>query len=286
MKLGGVHFLLTYRCTQECDHCFVYSSPREDATFTGDRLTRVLEQCAAVGSVEWVFFEGGEPFLYYPILWRGVVHAAQLGFRIGLVTNAYWATSAEDALRWLEGLGSVQLLHVSSDDLHHGGDPRALARVDHVVTAAERLDIAVSTLRVEPGDVMFRGRAVDKLTPGLARRPAATFDTCPHETLDAQTRVHIDPLGFVQVCQGITIGNVFETPLREIVRRYDPASHPIVGPLLRGGPCALAHALEVDADATDGYVDACHLCFLARREARSRGLAHLEPAIVYGSPGS
>jgi MoaA/NifB/PqqE/SkfB family radical SAM enzyme len=282
MKPGGVHFLLTYRCTQECDHCFVFGSPKADATFTSDRLTAVLDQCAAIRSVDWVFFEGGEPFLYYPVLWRGVLHASRAGFRVGLVTNAYWATSAEDALRWLEGLGSVQLLHVSSDDLHHGGDPAALARVDHAVAAAERLDIAVSTLRVEPDDVMFRGRAADKLTTGLARRPAATFDTCPHETLDAPTRVHIDPLGFVQVCQGITIGNVFETPLREIVRRYAPASHPILGPLLRGGPCALARALEVDTDATGGgYVDACHLCFLARRQARSRGLAHLEPAIVY-----
>ena len=177
MKLNGVHILMTYRCTQECDHCFVYGSPRADATLTSDRLTRVLGQCADAGSVEWVFFEGGEPFLYYPILRQGVVHAARLGFRVGLVTNAYWATSAEDALRWLEGLGSAQLLHVSSDDLHHGGDPRALARVDHAVAAAEQLDIAVSTLHVEPGDVMFRGRAADKLTSGLTRRPAAMLSS-------------------------------------------------------------------------------------------------------------
>jgi hypothetical protein len=215
------------------------------------------------------------------------VHAAWLGFRVGLVTNAYWATSIEDALRWLEGLGSVHLLHVSSDDFHHGGDPGGLERVAHAVAAARRLDISVSTLGVEPDEIMFRGRAVDKLTPGLARRPAATFTTCPHEKLDAPTRVHVDPLGFVHVCQGITIGNVFETPLRAIVRRYAPASHPIVGPLLRGGPCELAHALEFDSAATDGgYVDACHLCFLARRAARSRGLAHLEPAIVYDGPSA
>jgi MoaA/NifB/PqqE/SkfB family radical SAM enzyme len=282
MKLGGVHFLLTYRCTQECDHCFAYASPSRDATFTGDRLTKVLDQCAALGSVEWIFFEGGEPFLYYPILWRGVVHAARLGFQVGIVTNAYWATSAEDALRWLEGLGSVQLLHVSSDDYHHGGDPAALARIDYAVAAAERLDIAVSTLRIEPGDVMFRGRAAEKLTAGRSRRPAATFDSCPHEELESPTRVHVDPLGFVHVCQGITIGNVFETPLREIARRYAPKSHPILAPLLRGGPDALAHSLEAEVDDVGGYVDACHLCFLARRQARERGLAHLEPGIVYG----
>ena len=46
----------------------------------------------------------------------------------------------------------------------------------------------------------------------------------------------MDPLGLVHVCQGITIGNAFETPLDEILQRYDPTSHAIVGPLLRGGP--------------------------------------------------
>lgn len=280
MRLSGVHFLLTYRCTQECDHCFVFSSPRADATFTIDRLTDVLNQCAATETVDCVYFEGGEPFLYYPVLSRGVLHASRVGLRVGLVTNAYWATSQEDAIRWLEGLGPVQELHVSSDDYHHGGDAAALARVGHAAVAAERLGIAVTTLRVEPADVMFRGRAVDKLAAGCARRPAASFDTCPHETLDAPTRVHVDPLGFVQVCQGITIGNVFETSLREIVSRYVPAAHPVVGPLLQGGPCELARALGFETGGA-GWADACHLCFSARRQARARGHPYVEPAIVY-----
>ncbi|MHC4550772.1 MAG: radical SAM protein [Planctomycetota bacterium] len=283
MALTGVHFLLTYRCTHECDHCFVFGSPRADATFRGDRLAEALEQCAAVGSVEWVFFEGGEPFLYYPLLRRGVARAAQAGLRVGVVTNAYWATSANDAVDWLEGLGSLHLLHVSSDDFHHAGDAAARQRVAHVTAAAGRLGIEVATLRVEPGDVMFRGRAVDRLAAGLPRQPASAFRTCPHERLDRPARVHVDPLGFVHVCQGITIGNVFARPLADIVRRYDPAPHPIVGPLLEGGPCALARTLAFAPDAT-GYVDACHLCFLVRRQARADGHAHLDPAFVYADP--
>jgi MoaA/NifB/PqqE/SkfB family radical SAM enzyme len=285
MTLTGVHFLVTYRCTQECDHCFVYSSPRAQAVFSGDRLTELIEQCVDIGTVEWVYFEGGEPFLYYPVLVRGVRRAGQLGFRVGLVTNAYWATSVEDALLCLEGLGPVQFLSVSSDDLHHGGDAAALERVDHALVAAGRLGIPASIIRVESptsgsGDVMFRGRAADTLAPGLPRFAASSFRACPHEALDAPERVHVDPLGLVHVCQGITIGNVFETPLSEIVQRYDPASHPIVGPLLRGGPAELARVVAFAADPS-GYVDACHLCFLARRRARLDDCAHLDPAGVY-----
>jgi MoaA/NifB/PqqE/SkfB family radical SAM enzyme len=265
----------------------VFGSPRAQAVFSGERLEEMIEQCLAVGTVEWIFFEGGEPFLYYPVLMRGVRRAAQLGFRVGLVTNAYWATSVEDARLCLEGLGpgSVQALSVSTDDLHHGADTDALRRVEHAIAAADRLGVPVSTIRVESptpggGDVMFRGRAADTLTRGLPRSPAPAFRACPHEPLAAPERIHVDPLGLVHLCQGITIGNVFETPLREILQRYDAASHPIVGPLLRGGPAELARAVGF-APEESGYADACHLCFVARRQARADGYAHLAPAHVY-----
>ena len=269
--LTGVHFLLTYRCTYECDHCFVFSSPRAEAVFTGRGLSEVLDQADALASVEWVFFEGGEPFLYYPLLQYAVARAAELGLRVGIVTNAYWATTVNDAVRALRNLARVDLLSVSSDTFHGDGPgPK------HAVAAAERLGIAHSTIRIEGGDVMYRGRAVEKLVDRLPRHAASDFRACPHEPLDAPTRVHIDPYGLVHVCQGITIGNVFETPLAAILDSYDPAAHPVVGPLLRGGPCELARDLGFDASGHGGFVDACHLCYLARKTAR------LDPDVVYG----
>jgi MoaA/NifB/PqqE/SkfB family radical SAM enzyme len=34
IELTGLHVLLTYRCTFECDHCFVWGSPNQAGTFT------------------------------------------------------------------------------------------------------------------------------------------------------------------------------------------------------------------------------------------------------------
>ena len=62
---------------------------------------------------------------------------------------------------------------------------------------------------------------------------------CPHEDLREPGRVHLDPLGNVHICQGVVIGNLFETPLKEICENYDADAHPICGPLLAGGPAAL-----------------------------------------------
>ena len=66
MNLTGIHFLLSYRCTDECDHCFVWGSPAARGTFTLAQIRDVLRQGQKLGTVDMVYFEGGEPFLFYP----------------------------------------------------------------------------------------------------------------------------------------------------------------------------------------------------------------------------
>ena len=59
---------------------------------------------------------------------------------------------------------------------------------------------------------MYRGRAVRKLVPKAALHNWELFTTCPHEDLREPGRSHLDPLGNLHICQGISLGNVFETP--------------------------------------------------------------------------
>ncbi len=95
--LAGIHFLLTYMCNLECEHCFVYGSPHARGTFTLEQIERVLNEAVKIGTVERVYFEGGEPFLFYPLMIEGVRIARDKGFTTGVLTNSYWATSAKDA---------------------------------------------------------------------------------------------------------------------------------------------------------------------------------------------
>jgi hypothetical protein len=93
-------------------------------------------------------------------------------------------------------------------------------------------------------------------------------------------RIHVDPLGNLHICQGIAIGNLFQTSLKEICAQYDPDRHPIAGPLLRGGPIELVKIYSVPHRAA--YADACHLCYEARRDLRDRFPEILGPDQVYG----
>jgi len=82
VKLSGLHILLTYQCTRACEHCFVWGSPRQRGVFGLEQIEQVLEQAKEAG-VEWVYFEGGEPFIYYNVLIKGVQRAKEMGFAVG-----------------------------------------------------------------------------------------------------------------------------------------------------------------------------------------------------------
>ena len=62
MKLTGLHLLLTYQCTFECEHCFVWGSPRQSGVMNLAQLHEVLRQAREVDGLDWIYFEGGEPF--------------------------------------------------------------------------------------------------------------------------------------------------------------------------------------------------------------------------------
>lgn len=297
--LTGIHFLLTYSCNFECDHCFVYSSPRAEGTFTLEKIRRVLDESVKMGTVEWVYFEGGEPFLFYPLMVEGLRIAGDRGLKTGVVSNAYWAISDEDAELWLRPFCELQVSDVSvSDDAFHYPDEK-YTPAKRAVAAAKRLGLPVGSICIEEptvemgadeqqekgapvigGGAKFRGRAVEKLVEGLPRRRWEELTECPYEDLRNPGRVHVDSYGHVHLCQGLSMGNMWETPLSELVRNYDADAHPICGALLRGGPALLAR--EYHAEHDDEYVDECHFCYLLRLALIDRFPQFLAPRQVYG----
>ena len=294
MELSGLHLLLTYQCTFECDHCFAWGSPFQTGTMTLAFIRKILGQAEEAGSVEWIYFEGGEPFLYYQAMVAGIDLANAKGFKVGIVTNSYWATSEEDARLWLSPIaGKVQDLSISSDLFHFAEKVSQQSR--YVTQVAEELNIplgvicieqpeegAISTMGQippEPASIMYRGRAVDKLAPKATHYPADLWVECPHENLKDPGRVHIDPFGNMHICQGLSIGNLHKSSIKEICRQYDPIQHPVIGPLIEGGPYKLAELYQLPIEET--YVDACHLCYEARKMLRPRFQDILLPDQMY-----
>ena len=295
--LTGIHFLLTYTCSYECDHCFLHCSPNAEGTFTLTQIRQILDEAEKLGSIEWIYYEGGEPTLYYPLLLAGLREARERGFKTGIVTNGYFATTVEDAHLWLEPIAKIGIndLSISDDDFHSEGQEIIHAR--NAIEAARELNMPVNTICIESpriqtaeseqkgkpvidGGVLFKGRAAEKLVDGLPRRNWSEMSTCPWEDLLNPQRVHVDAHGEVQICQGISIGNAWETPFSQIISHYRVTEHPILHPIFKGGPAELARVYHIPHETE--YVDECHLCYTVRKILLDRFPNELTPRLAYG----
>ena len=295
--LKGIHFLLTYMCNLKCDHCFVYSSPDAKGTFTLSQIKKVLDEATKIGTIEWIYFEGGEPFLFYPLMLEGIKIAHSIGFKVGIVTNGYYGISEQDADLWLNPLCKLKIsdLSISDDPYHYEEEKDNPAK--RVLAAAKRLGMPVHSIRIEKpivrinntkpkgepvvkGGALLKGRAVEKLLEGLPKSRYDEFIECPEEDLKNPKRVHIDSYGYVHLCQGLVMGNMWEIPLSKLVKNYDANSHPICDPLLKGGPALLSKKYKVKHD--EEYVSACHFCYIVRLALLDKFPKYLAPRQVYG----
>jgi hypothetical protein len=299
IELEGIHFLVTYRCTYACDHCFVWGSPDADQTMTLAQLTGVMDQAAACGVTD-VYFEGGEPTLAYPIVLAAAAHARELGLGFGMVSNCFWATTREDARVWLEPFVDLGISDLSLSSYAYFVEDADEGRLRNATLAAQDLGLPAGVLEVgapacldipglctgDVGDVMYKGRAAVALAPGRATRPPETLVTCPYEDFAEPGRAHLGPDGELQLCQGISAGNVFtggDGPaapaqlaaprpggLAAVLEACDPHTRPVMRDILTGGPWGLAQA-SGHTPQRELYADECHLCYEVRAALRAAG---------------
>ena len=295
--LNGIHFLVTYRCLYECDHCFVWGSPDQEGTMTLAQLRSVIDQAAALGAVDNVYFEGGEPTLAHPIVVSAARYARERGLDFGVVTNCHFAESAEDAAVWLAPFAELGIADLSLSAYPYFTaviEPRLLRNaveaalglglgealgVIEVGAAAELADLGVAC--GDPAEIMYKGRAARVLAPEHASRAPDSLVSCPNEDFAAPGRCHVGCDGELQPCQGISAGNVFATSLAQVVAEYDPEQRPVIRELMRGGPWELARATGL-APERDLYADECHLCYELRSRLRDRYPEVLVPDQCYG----
>ena len=108
------------------------------------------------------------------------------------------------------------------------------------------LNIIKNAKKGEPvyqGNPKIRGRAAEKLVQSMPVEPQNTFTECPYENLRDPGRVHLDAFGNIHLCQGLSMGNIWETPLSRLVNDYDPAAFRSFLALYECFACASFNAL-------------------------------------------
>lgn len=280
-SLTGIHFLITYGCSAECDHCFIWGTPRRSSAMSVEQVDSFLDQVQAVGTVTGVCAEGGESFTRYDVVVHFLRAATARGLTASALTNASWVESRAQAQERIAELMAAGLtnLGVSTDQWHRRSVP--VERVDTLLEVCAQAGLAASRMETTLEGVMFRGRAAERLAAQMPTKAAQELTACPHEKLDAPGRVHLDCYGMLHLCQGLSLGR---EAISEAIAAYDAHSHPIARHILSGGPYALAQfAAKFGFEIGPGYVDACHLCYRAREFLRPHFPELLGPDEMYGA---
>ena len=264
------------------------------------QLTSVIDQACGAAALTDVYFEGGEPTLAYPIVLAAAKHARERGLDVGIVSNCFWATSVADAKVWLAPFAELGLADLSLSSYAYFVEDANEEQLRNAVLAAQELGIPVSVLEVgapadigvpgacsgDVGEVMHKGRAAVALAPARASRPPETLTTCPFEDFTDPGRAHVGPDGELQVCQGISAGNVFAggdgSPAPEDLAdpRPDglravwmPTTRTPAPSSARSSPAARGPSPEAagHTPARSQYADECHLCYEVRAALRAAG---------------
>lgn len=125
-----VTVLTTDRCTAECRHCCMNSSPSRSNTLSYDQMAKALGELFTSYRISVVVFAGGEPTLLGDDLYRILQFCKSHGVLTRIVTNSYWATSPEKALEKCRELRAAGLgeLNLSMDDYHEPYIPFAYVK--------------------------------------------------------------------------------------------------------------------------------------------------------------
>ncbi len=114
----AVSIILTDKCNASCQICCFGCKPQNNQVIDESLMLDVIEQASRNKNIEYIGFSGGEPFLYYELLKKGVNYAKELGFKTSVATNGFWGEWSEDELH--SKLSELQLdkMFISTDYYH------------------------------------------------------------------------------------------------------------------------------------------------------------------------
>ena len=291
--------LLTYKCNCACEFCYYNCNPDKGGLIPVDTALSAWHSLKILaGDNTKIHITGGEPFLYWEHLLKILEQAQKQNLgKVDLIeTNGFWATNEKivrQRLKKLDELG-MNRLKVSTDPFHQQYvdiEPvRRLAEIATDILGSERVLVRWQKYLENPTDMKnlshadlkrqcinaikdypcrFTGRAGGKLADLVASKSIESLagTNCTSDFLSAKG-VHIDPFGnvFSGTCSGIIVGNIYQTPLENIWKQFDPRSSGLIGTLFNKGPYGLLDDAEKQGyKRAEFYAGKCHLCTSIRQ---------------------
>lgn len=168
-------FTLFNTCNASCSMCCFECTPQSDDVLDISRVKEYIAESASIDEIKTISFTGGEPFLKYKSLVELVKYASYHSKRVTTISNGFWATSYDKAIKRLAELQASGLNHISiSHDFYHKKYVKT-EYVANLLRAASSLGVS-STLAMVKMKNQDIGAIVDELGNSLY---ATTLEILP-----------------------------------------------------------------------------------------------------------
>ena len=255
IKPSGISLIATLRCSSACDNCCFGCNPKQGRSMTYDQMKAYVDMSleAYPDTIKKFCLTGGECMLLGKDVDRILAYCKSKGLECSMVSNAFWATDYEKALKTLRRLkrSGLALIAFSTGDDHNAYVP--WTNVRHACVAAARLGLTTE-LRYEekPGhmailrqieadeemSLLIRTRSIKVMMStwmefnnkgNKSRRRKVSFYECGDRT-GCKSLFHeiiVDPYGEMYACCGIGVchipqmrlGNINKEPIKDIYER-------------------------------------------------------------------
>lgn len=293
--LKNLGLLMTYQCQVACPHCIIEAGPQRKEQMHLEDLYNWIEQIASYrnNTIRVVSLTGGEPFINVRRLKAVAEFADQQGLFVSAVTNAYWASTPDRAVKVLENIPALKMLQISTDVYHQKFIP--FERVKNAIQACRVCHVPFTVALCtendhEPEYLSILQELEEIVEPELiytaitfkAGRALQTSDvnqyasssTPPKTACGAGSSPIIFPDGRVIACIGpiidlksphpLILGDLHDDSLAEILDQAEV--NPILHAIRLWGPQKIISMMESDGLGEylpDTYIkdSVCHACY-------------------------
>jgi MoaA/NifB/PqqE/SkfB family radical SAM enzyme len=271
--LRNIGLLMTCKCQVTCPHCIIQAGPhRTEEVNLHDALSWIKSASSyRNGYIKVLSLTGGEPFYNLEHFKQICAYGALHGMFVSAVTNAYWASSMEEAVQILRQNTGLRMISVSTDVYHQMYIP--FERVRNAVAAARDCGVLCSVAicteneddpgykrildevyQLLPQEQVFTaltfaaGRALKRLDsskyPLTTEVPvsACAAGSSPIILPDGRVIACIGPVIDLQSSHPLVLGDLKEHPLHDILDRAE--LNPILHTIRVWGPRKLIQMIS------------------------------------------
>lgn len=285
MQFKTLALIYTWKCNAACESCCYSCHPKRTEKIPLYKALSIVQEAAKIDDIQHLSITGGEPFIYLDDVKEILYEWEKSGKTSNCVTNAFWATSYEKAIKTLRHLKNVGLTTLSlSYDIYH----EKFIPVERIIKALKAasdigLNLEINCVRGKsdpclsellPEITNFKGVFQEGMLVPSGRgalfspEKFSYLDVLPVERCGMLNTLAITPNGMVYPCcsvfgetEFLSLGNINNSSLSTMV---EEAQANILFLLLErqgfGTVIDLGKKINPEMPLPVRVVNTCHLC--------------------------